>query len=240
MPDETASPKLQAFMAHAGIASRRKSEELITEGKVFVNGTLAHIGQRVNPAVDEVIVEGKKITKPEEVISFLINKPAGIVSTTSDELGRETVIDYLRRQLPTSVTLPRLYPVGILDLDSEGLMILTNNGDLAHRFTHPSFEVKKTYRVTVEGQPTEKALAHLERGVRLQEGMTAPAEVEVISTAPHESILEITIHEGRYHQVKRMLQRVGYEVLRLIRTQMGEYQLSDLDGKRFKKIETDS
>lgn len=230
-------PKLQTFLAHAGIASRRKAEEMIRTNQVKVNGEVAHIGQRVNPGKDEVRVNNVPVRKTESRIMYLINKPVGIVSTTQDELGRKTVIDFLRQQLPPNTKLPRLYPVGRLDQDSEGLMILTNDGELAQHMTHPSFEVAKTYHVTVIGQPTEKALDHLARGVKLREGYTAPAEVEVLETSPDQTTLALTIHEGRYHQVKRMLLRVGYEVTKLIRVQMGEYALSDLEGRKYKIVE---
>ncbi len=229
-------PKLQAFLAHAGVASRRKAEELIREGRVRVNGEVATIGQRVNESTDKVSVDGKQISQKERPVLYLINKPLGMISTTSDELGRKTVIDFLQREVGSSVKLPRLYPVGRLDQDSEGLMILTNDGALAQKMTHPSFETQKTYEVTVEGHPTEKALNHLERGVLLREGMTAPAQVEVLRSSGDTTTLAITIHEGRYHQVKRMLLRVGYEVTKLVRIQMGPYRLSDLEGKKWLEV----
>jgi 23S rRNA pseudouridine2605 synthase len=230
------SIKIHTFLAHAGIASRRKSEELVAEGKVKVNGQIAQIGQRVNPQTDKVELNGKKVGEREKTVTYLIYKPAGVVSTTSDELNRKNVIDFLQKEIGRTEKLPRLYPVGRLDLDSEGLMILTNDGELTHTMTHPSFEVEKTYRITVLGHPTEKALAHLEKGVLLKEGMTAPAHVEVIDSDDENTILEITIHEGRYHQVKRMMLRVGYEVTRLVRVKMGEYSLEDLHDKKWVEI----
>jgi 23S rRNA pseudouridine2605 synthase len=230
-------PKLQTFLAHAGIASRRKAEVLIEEGKVKVNGEVAHLGQRIYPDKDKVVVSGKEITQPETRCIYLVYKPAGVVSTTQDELGRQTVVDFLRRQIPKTIKLPRLYPVGRLDIDSEGLMILTNDGNMAQEMTHPSNEVAKTYRVTVEGLPSEKALSHLARGVKLKEGMTAPAEVSVVNLSKHESVIDVTIHEGRNHQVKRMFLRIGYPVLKLIRLQMGPYSVDTLKGKPYLKIE---
>jgi 23S rRNA pseudouridine2605 synthase len=223
--------KIHAFLAKAGIASRRKAEELVADGKVEVNGQTAQVGQRVVLHKDVVSLEGKKISLEEPVTTYLIYKPVGYVSSTQDELHRKTVMDFLKENLPKDTVLPRLYPVGRLDLESEGLMILTNDGEFTQRFTHPSFEVPKTYRISVDGQPTEKALRHLEKGVMLKEGLTAPAQVEVISTEPSSSVLEITIHEGRNQQVRRMLRRVGYEVTRLIRVKMGEYTVEDLEGK---------
>lgn len=223
-------PKLHVFMAHSGIASRRKAEEFIAAGQVTVNGEVAMIGQRVNPAEDVIVFKGKTITQIEKPVAYLIYKPAGVLSTTQDELNRRTVIDFLKQQFPEE-NLPRLYPVGRLDLDSEGLMMLTNDGNLANKMTHPSFEVTKTYRITIDGVPTGKALAHLERGVRLNEGMTSPSQVEIVDQDGQETVLDITIHEGRYHQVKRMLLRVGYEVLKLVRIQMGPFTLDDLHGQ---------
>jgi 23S rRNA pseudouridine2605 synthase len=237
--DHSKNPKLHAFLAHAGIASRRKAEEMIQEGRVQVNGTTGVIGQRVNPEKDKIVVDGKAISQAEKTVMYLINKPPGVISTTSDELGRQTVIDFLQKEMSKekiNQKLPRLYPVGRLDQDSEGLMILTNNGELAQKMTHPSFETKKTYKVTVDGFPTEKALSHLERGVLLKEGMTAPAEVEVLHSGNGTTTLTITIHEGRYHQVKRMFLRVGYEVTRLVRIQMGPYSLEDLEGKKWREV----
>lgn len=228
-------PKLHVFLAHSGVASRRKAEEMIANGLVTVNGEVAQIGQRINPATDKVVCNGKAIEAIEKPLVYLIYKPAGVLSTTQDELNRRTVIDYLQQQMPAE-KLPRLYPVGRLDMDSEGLMILTNDGALAHKLTHPSFEVTKTYQITVDGQPTGKALAHLERGVRLDEGMTAPAQLEILDQNGQETVMNITIHEGRYHQVKRMMLRVGYEVLKLVRIQMGPFSLEDLHGRAYRLL----
>lgn len=230
------TPKLHAFLAHAGVASRRKAEEMIQEGRVKINGHIATIGQRVNPSVDKVELDGKPISQTETIVLYLINKPVGVISTTSDELGRQTVIDFLQKEIGSKNKLPRLYPVGRLDQDSEGLMLLTNDGELAQKMSHPSFETEKTYHVTVEGHPTEKALNHLEHGVLLKEGMTSPATVEVLQSQNNTTKLAITIHEGRYHQVKRMLLRVGYEVIKLVRVQMGPYRLEDLEGKKWKQV----
>lgn len=228
-------PKLHVFLAHSGIASRRKAEEFITEGLVTVNGEAATVGQRVDPSKDVITFKGEVVTKIANPVTYLMYKPSGILSTTQDELNRQTVIDYLKQQLHTQ-DLPRLYPVGRLDMDSEGLMMLTNDGELANKMTHPSFEVTKTYRITIDGQPTSKALAHLERGVRLDEGYTSPAQIEIVDQGGQETILDITIHEGRYHQVKRMMLRVGYEVLKLIRIQMGGFTLDDLRGQNVRLV----
>lgn len=241
MDQSSSTVKLQAFLAHQGVASRRASEQMIADGKVSVNGAPAHLGQRINPDKDEVKIGNKRITNARlKPMLFLVNKPVGIISTSSDELGRENVVSWFTkgyRAKHPQAQLPRLYPVGRLDAESEGLMILTNDGELTQRFTHPSFEVEKTYRITVNGQPTEKALAHLQRGVLLREGMTEPARVDVVSSNNNSTVLDVTIHEGRHHQVRRMLLRVGYEVTRLIRIQMGPYNLDELRGQPWLNVE---
>lgn len=225
------SVKVHAFIAHQGIASRRKAEELVQLGKVRVNGQVAVIGQRIDPEKDQVTVEGSKVSQTAvKPVYYLINKPAGYVSTTEDELGRKNVLDLLPKQSG------RLYPVGRLDLDSEGLMLLTNDGDLAFKMTHPKFEVKKTYHVLIAGTPTELAVNHLRKGVKLREGYTRPAEVEELRTEGENTWLSITIHEGRYHQVKRMLERVGYDTLRLIRVSMGQFNLEMLKGQKYLRL----
>jgi 23S rRNA pseudouridine2605 synthase len=187
----------------------------------------------VNPLQDKIQLNGQDLPHAVHTTSYLVYKPAGFVSTTNDELGRPTVIDYLVQVLNKPQKLPRLYPVGRLDLDSEGLMLLTNDGSLTHLLTHPSFEVPKTYQVFVAGVPSQKALAHLEQGVKLSEGFTAPAQVKLLKSEGDGSWVEVTIHEGRYHQVKRMFQRVGYDVLRLIRVKLGPFSLADLKGQKY-------
>lgn len=224
--------KLQAFLAHAGVASRRKSEELIVKKQVTVNGKTAHIGQRIDPDADQVVVNNKLISgKQEKLRYFLVYKPVGYVSTTSDEQGRPTVL----KLLPD--IKERVYPVGRLDIDSEGLLLITNDGDLAYKLTHPKFEVPKTYHATVKGQPTSKALNHLKRGVKLSEGYTKSAAVEVIDSDNQSTTLQITIHEGFNRQVRRMLERVGYDTIKLIRVQFGPYSIDDLEGKEVVEID---
>lgn len=241
MTDTSTQPtlKLHAYIAQAGYCSRRKAEELIAAGKVRVNGQPAHIGQRVSPVGTSVQVEGKTIGAPvAQKSGYLIYKPVGVVSTTSDDLGRQTVISFLTKKLGGK-KLPRLYPVGRLDLESEGLMLLTNDGALAQKLSHPSFQTDKTYKVTVEGRPTELALAHLERGVKLKEGFTAPAQIEVIDLQDDYSTFAITIHEGRHQQVRRMCERVGYNVVKLVRTHLGPFSLSQMTGKPVMEVNLD-
>jgi 23S rRNA pseudouridine2605 synthase len=226
MPTNQTTIKLQAFLAHAGVASRRKSEEFIERGQVTVNGRKATIGQRVNPQTDQIAFKGKPIKLTDPNIYLLINKPLGLISTTQDELKRDTVL----KLVPKELRQYRLYPVGRLDQDSEGLMLLTNDGDLAYRLTHPKFQIPKTYHVLLDRMPTAAALNHLRDGVRLREGFTSPAEVEHLDTGD-QPWFSITIKEGRYHQVRRMMERVGYKVQQLIRVQMGRFTLDQLAGK---------
>ncbi|MEX0896038.1 MAG: pseudouridine synthase [Patescibacteria group bacterium] len=221
----TAQPtiKLQAYIAQHGVTSRRKAEELIEAGKVVVNGERAHIGQRIDPNTAVVLVAGERIGKPINAKYFLIYKPRGVISTTSDELGRRTVLSLIPPQDE------RLYPVGRLDRDSEGLMLLTNDGDLAHKYTHPSFGVEKTYRVTPDRRLSRDAYEHLERGVKLKDGWAKPTALAELHN-DDSGELEITMTEGRNQEIRRMLRRVGYEVARLIRVRLGDFHLSDLNG----------
>jgi pseudouridine synthase len=225
-----ASIKLQAFMAHAGVASRRASEVLIAEGKVRVNGEVAHIGQRVDTAQDKISVEGRQIGKPEKLRYFLIYKPVGYVSTTSDDLGRRTIVNILP---PIS---ERLYPVGRLDQDSEGLMMLTNDGDLAYKLTHPKHKIPKTYEVTVAGKPTYKALNLMKEGVKLKEGFTRPDSFEEIEEGESTTTYLMTIHQGYNRQVRRMFERIGYDVIKLKRISLGKFTLETLDNARFLEL----
>lgn len=224
--------KLQAFMAHTGVASRRASEKLIEEKKVMVNGEVAHIGQRIDPNKDKVEVEGKLLSEPEKFRYFLVYKPVGYVSTTSDEMGRKNVLELLPKNVKE-----RLYPVGRLDIDSEGLLLLTNDGALAQKLTHPKFKVEKTYQVVVKGTPTFKAINHLRNGVKLKDGFTKKARVEVLLKEEGQTTLEITISEGRNRQVRRMFERVGYDVIQLIRVKMGPLDLEMLDDKKIIELD---
>lgn len=225
--------KLHAYIAQLGFCSRRKAETLIEESRVTVNGELAHLGQRITPNKDFIEIDGQPLqTSAKNHVYYLVNKPRGIVSTTEDELGRKTVLDLIPN-LPT-----RVFIVGRLDKDSEGLMLLTNNGELAYRLTHPKFEIPKTYHVLVQGRPSLLALDHLRRGVKLKDGYTKPAKVQILDTTDTGTWLEITISEGRYQQIRRMCLRIGYEVIRLIRVSLAEYQLDQVleSGKAWIEI----
>jgi pseudouridine synthase len=223
--------KLQAFMSHRGIASRRKSESLIEKRLVTVNGEIAHLGQRVDPAKDTVTFKGRELepTKAEHVY-ILVDKPEGFVSTTSDNEGRRTVLNLL----PNKITEDhRIYPVGRLDIDSQGLILVTNDGSLAQKLTHPSFHHTKTYQVLVKGIPSTLALNHLQRGVKLKEGYTKPDALEILGHENGNTWLEIMIHEGKNRQIRRMMDRIGYSVITLIRTHFGPFSLEMLEGKPY-------
>lgn len=202
--------RLQKVLARAGVGSRRACEELIAAGRVTVNGQRAELGRRIDPQTDEVEVDGALVAVAEGLVHYLLNKPAGVVSTASDPQGRATVVSLV----PAS---PRVYPVGRLDVDSEGLIVVTNDGPLTHRLTHPRFGVEKEYVAEVSGRPAPGALRSLRKGVMLEDGLTAPARVSMLGP----TMLRITIHEGRNRQVRRMCDAVGHPVVRLIRTRIG-------------------
>lgn len=217
-------------MAQAGIASRRVCEELIRENKVLVNGQLASLGQKVDPARDRIIVDGKPL-RPEEAKRYLIlNKPFGYITTSKDQFGRKNVLDLL-----TGVK-ERVYPAGRLDYDSEGLVLLTNDGDLAYRVTHPRFELPKRYVVQLKGKITMDAVYRLRTGVILEDGRTKEALVEVLPPVGDNSVLSITITEGRNRQVRRMCSKVGFEVVRLQRTGIGPVNMGKLSAGAFRPL----
>jgi 23S rRNA pseudouridine2605 synthase len=202
--------RLQKVLARAGFGSRRASEELIAAGRVTVNGEVAELGRRVDLERDEVAVDGVAVSVRPGLVHYLLNKPAGVVSTADDPQGRPKVVDLVPDD-------PRVFPVGRLDADSEGLLLLTNDGDLTHRLTHPRFGVEKEYVARVDGSPSRQVLRRLREGVELDDGPTAPAKVALLSP----SVLRITIHEGRNRQVRRMCESVGHPVVRLVRTRIG-------------------
>ncbi|HEX6165533.1 MAG TPA: pseudouridine synthase [Acidimicrobiales bacterium] len=202
--------RLQKILAQAGLGSRRAAEELIAAGRVRVNGQVATLGTRADPETDTIEVDGAVVGLRQGLAHYLLNKPPGVVTTAADPQGRPTVVDLVPAE-------PRVYPVGRLDADSEGLLLLTNDGDLAHRLTHPSFGVEKEYLAEVEGTPSRGALRQLRQGVDLEDGRTAPARVSLIG----DHTLRIAIHEGRNRQVRRMGEAVGHPVRRLVRVRIG-------------------
>ena len=202
--------KLQKVLAAAGVASRRACEELIAEGRVAVNGAVAHLGQRVDQDADVIEVDGALVPVRAGLVYYLLNKPRGVITTAEDTHGRAAVVDLV----PGA---PRVYPVGRLDADTEGLLIITNDGELTHRLTHPSFGVEKEYVAEVEGEPSNAVIRQLREGVDLDDGPTAPAKVARLEP----TVLRITLHEGRNRQVRRMCEAVGHPVVRLVRTRIG-------------------
>lgn len=222
--------RLQKVMAQAGVASRRGSEDLIKENRVMVNGQLAVLGQKVDPARDRILVDGKPIQKEEAKRYFILNKPFGYITTSKDQFGRKSVLDLL------DGVKERVYPAGRLDYDSEGLVLLTNDGDLAYRVTHPSFKLPKRYVVQVKGKITMDAVYRLRTGVILEEGRTQAAQVEVLQPVEDNSVLSITITEGRNRQVRRMCAKVGFEVVRLQRTGIGPVNLGTLASGKFRPL----
>ncbi len=209
-PPDADGERLQKVLARAGLGSRRVSEELIDAGRVTVNGTVAVLGARVHPETDVVAVDGTPIGVAPGLVHYLLNKPAGVVTTAEDTHGRPIVTELVPPE-------PRVHPVGRLDLDTEGLLLLTNDGALTHRLTHPSFGVEKEYVAHVEGTPGRGALRRLREGIDLEDGPTAPASASVLSPG----VVRLTIHEGRNRQVRRMLDAVGHPVQRLVRTRIG-------------------
>jgi 23S rRNA pseudouridine2605 synthase len=215
--------RLQKLIAGTGIASRRKAEEMIAAGRVMVNGAIVReLGTKVDAAKDHVKVDGRHIRSVQPYVYVLLHKPKNVMSTLHDPEGRPTVKDFL-----PGVSV-RVFPVGRLDFDSEGLMLLTNNGDLAQALLHPKYHVPKTYLVKVKGVLNDEDIKALEAGVQLDDGMTAPAQVKKVRKAESNSWVEVTIHEGRTHQVKRMLETVGHPVLKLIRIRMGSLTLGHM------------
>ncbi len=213
--------RIAKYIAQAGIASRRQAEQIVQGGRVEVNGSVvSELWLDIIPGKDEVRVDGKLIETGARIY-VLLNKPAGYLSAVSDGRGRLTVVDLL------SGYEERLFPVGRLDYDTEGLLLLTNDGDWANRLMHPRYGVDKTYKVTVEGGPDEARLQELRQGILLEDGMTAPAKVRVMERSPGSTVLEVVIHEGRKRQVKRMCAAIGHPVQRLLRT---GYAFLDLDG----------
>jgi 23S rRNA pseudouridine2605 synthase len=208
---EAGGERLQKVLARLGFGSRRVCDELIEAGRVQVNGSRAVLGVRVDPATDRVAVDGVEVGILPDLVYYLLNKPAGVITTAEDPGGRAIVVDLVPRE-------PRVFPVGRLDGATEGLLILTNDGQLAQHLTHPSFGVDKEYLAEVAGEPSEAALRRLRGGVELDDGArTAPARVTVVGQGQ----LRIVIHEGRYRQVRRMCEAVGHPVGRLVRTRIG-------------------
>lgn len=221
--------RIHKYLAHAGVASRRHAEAMVAEGKVTINGHVAQVGKVIDSETDKIAVEGKPVQIDSVLVYYLLNKPRGVVSAVTDPDGRRTVISLV----PGG---HRLYPVGRLDYDSEGLMLLTNDGDLAYKMTHPKFEIDKTYHVLVKGVMGPKSVGYLETGVTIEGKKTAPAQVNIAEAQSTNTWIDITIHEGRNRQIRKMCDAVGYPVLRLIRTKLGPWELGEIPSGKFRTL----
>lgn len=224
--------RLQRYLARSGVASRRASERLIVDGRVWVNGTLVReLGTSVDADHDRVEVDRRPV-RPSVTHTYLaLNKPVGVVSTASDPQGRPTVVDLVRQP-------SRVYPVGRLDADSEGLLLLTDDGDLAMRLSHPRYGIEKEYRALVRGPVDATTLRRLSKGVMLDGRPTAPARFEIAERAAEETWLRVTIHEGRNRQIRRMVEAVGLDVARLVRVRIGPLRLGRLASGAWRSLST--
>lgn len=225
------SERLQKFLARAGVASRRAAEGLITQGRVTVNGTqVTELGSKVDPEKDAVAVDGKKVELHAQRTWYLLNKPEGVVTTLTDPQGRPTIADFLKD------LKKRLFPVGRLDYDAEGALLLTDDGEISNRLLHPRYQVPRTYLVKVKGDPTDASLAKLRGGVRLEDGMAAPSKVERFDKAEANTWLEIVVTEGRPHLVKRLCAAIGHPVVRLFRPAQAGIAVGDLEPGSLRKL----
>lgn len=223
--------RLQKYLARAGVSSRRRAEELIRAGRVAVNGQIiTTLGYRLDPETAQVTVDGRRLAGPSRPRVVVLNKPTGYVTTMADPQGRRRVIDLLPPELG------RLFPVGRLDYDTSGLLLLTNDGELAHRLLHPRYKVPKIYRATVAGALTAAALVRLEAGVELDGRSAQATDLKLRKVTPERSVVELTLWEGRYHQVKRMLAQVGHPVLKLKRLAYGPVRLGRLPRGAWREL----
>jgi len=215
--------RLQKYMASCGVASRRKSEELILDGQVRVNDQIVtELGVKVDPAVDRVYFNGELIKPEEESVYILLYKPTGYITSVKDQFGRETVIDLIQG------VNARIYPVGRLDYDTSGLLILTNDGDLTNQITHPSHKVEKTYVAKVDGRVTKTEVMRLQEGVDIGDYVTAPSKARVLAQGQTSTTVELTIHEGKNRQVRRMFDAIDHPVQTLERIAIGRIKMGDL------------
>jgi 23S rRNA pseudouridine2605 synthase len=220
--------RVHKVLARAGVASRRRCEELIADGRVAVNGEIVSLGAQLDARHDIVTVDGVFVPLAPDAVYYVLNKPAGVVTTAHDPQGRPTVVELVPPE-------PRVVPVGRLDFDTEGLLILTNDGELTHRLTHPSFGVEKEYLAEVEGAPSRGALRQLREGIVLDDGPTAPAKVALV--APN--VVRLVIHEGRNRQVRRMCAAIGHPVQRLVRVRIGPIDVGTLSPGQWRALDRD-
>ncbi len=225
--------RLQKYLSMCAVASRRKAEELIAQGKVKVNGKVASIGDKVSPKHDTVTVSGKKIVGNKKHYYIMLHKPRGFITTMDDEMGRKCVAELVKD------VGARVYPVGRLDKDSEGLLLMTNDGEFANHMTHPSKHIPKTYRVTVRPDVTEDMLTAFSTGMEIDGRITAPADAHVIEKQDNRVVMEIVLYEGRNRQIRKMCESLGLEVARLKRTSMGSLKLGMLPPGKWRELKED-
>ncbi|ACI20189.1 MULTISPECIES: pseudouridine synthase [Thermodesulfovibrio] len=214
--------RLQKILSDYGIASRRHAEELIKEGRVTVNGQIAVIGQKADPEKDYIKVDGKLLIKPEPKVYYAFYKPRKVITALLDPQGRPTIRDFIK-----GIKF-RIYPVGRLDFDSEGLLLLTNDGELAYKVMHPSSQIEKTYMVKVDGIVEPETIEKLRKGIKIEGKLAVPVSVHLVKKLKANSWIKITLHEGRKRQIRKMLERVGHPVIRLIRIAIDGVKLGDL------------
>lgn len=208
------SDRLQKVMSRAGLMSRRAAEELIAEGRISIDGRIAVLGDRVDPMTEKVLVDGVPIPLAPDLHTFLLNKPVGAISTADDPRGRTTVVDLIDSDV-------RLWPVGRLDVDSEGLILVSNDGELTNRVTHPRYGVTKTYTVVVAGLPSKAVVRRLTDGVELEDGPAAAVSARIVDRSGQETMLELVMSEGRNREIRRMFEAIEHQVRRLVRTAIG-------------------
>ncbi len=223
--------RLQKYLALCGIASRRAAEKLIEDGRVAVNGkVVTELGTKVSPK-DKVTFDGKPVVLDEQKVYIAVNKPVGVLSTASDDRGRRTVVDLVKDEFTE-----RLYPVGRLDYDTEGLIFLTNDGDFTYAVTHPKHNINKTYEAIIRGRLTEDEVVALCRGVRIEGFTTSPALVDIMEEREGKSVVRLTIHEGKNRQVRKMFEAVGHRVLKLKRISVGKVKLGNLRPGQWREL----
>lgn len=225
--------RLQKYLSMCAVASRRKAEELIAQGKVKVNGKVAEIGDKVSPRHDTVTVSGRKIVANKKHYYIMLHKPRGFITTMDDEMGRKCVAELV------SDVGARVYPIGRLDKDSEGLLLMTNDGEFANHMTHPSKHIPKTYRVTVRPDVTEEMLTAFTAGMEIDGRITAPADAHIIEKQDNRVVLEIVLYEGRNRQIRKMCETLGLEVARLKRTSIGSLKLGMLHPGKWRELTED-
>lgn len=225
--------RLQKYLSMCAVASRRKAEELIAQGKVKVNGKVAQIGDKISPKHDTVTVSGRKIVGSRKHYYIMLHKPRGYITTMDDEMGRKCVAELVRD------VGARVYPVGRLDKDSEGLLLMTNDGEFANYMTHPSKHIPKTYRVTVRPDVTEDMLTAFATGMEIDGRITAPADAHIIEKQDNRVVMEIVLYEGRNRQIRKMCESLGLEVARLKRTSMGSLKLGMLPPGKWRELKED-